>query len=143
LGCGADRGEVHRMIEDAPVLGINGPITVTVKKKRGKRRYSRGLRDLQTSNRGMTKASRRLVKAVARGMTTYLKESDKSGRKRRDGALRDFNLNVADAIGASLREASGIASDVARSFNTRGWRRSMRRSLKATARFNRRLFRAR
>jgi Family of unknown function (DUF6312) len=131
------------VIEDAPVLSTNGPITVTVERKRRKRRYSRGLRDLQTSNRGMVKASRRLVRAVSRGMTTYLKESDKSARKRRDGAVRDFNLNVSDALGASLRQASGIASDLARSFNTRGWRRSMRRSLKATARFNRRLFRAR
>ena len=131
------------MIEDTQLPTNNGPLVVQVKKKRGKRRYSRGLGDMQTTNRGFARASRRLTRAVARGMTTYLKESDKSARQKRDGALRDFNINVADAFGASLREASGIASDLARSFNTRGWRRSMRRSLKATARLNRRLFRAR
>jgi hypothetical protein len=76
-------------------------------------------------------------------MSTYLKESNKSARKKRDGAMRDFNLNVADAIGTSLREASGVTAGLARSLNTRGWRRSMRRLLKASARLNRRLFRAR
>jgi hypothetical protein len=76
-------------------------------------------------------------------MTRYLKESNKSARKRRDGALRDFGLNVADAIGAGLREASAVPPDLARTFSTRGWRKSVRRSLKATARINRQLFRAR
>jgi hypothetical protein len=119
------------------------PLVVEVGRKRRKKRYSRGLRDIQTTNRGLTRAGRRLVRAVDDGMTRYLKESNKSARKRRDGAWRDFGLNVADAIGAGLREASGIPPDLARTFNTRGWRKSMRRSLKATARFNRRFFRAR
>jgi hypothetical protein len=91
----------------------------------------------------MTKASRRLVRAVARGMATYLKESDKSARKKRDGAIRDFGLNVADALGTGVRASSGIPADLARTFNTRDWRRSVRRSLAATARFNRRILRAR
>jgi hypothetical protein len=119
------------------------PIVVEVDRKRRKKRYSRGLRDLQITNRGMARASRRLVRAVARGMGTYLKESDKSARKKRDGALRDFGLNSADALGTGLRELSALPGDVANTLNTRGWRRSMRRSLKATARFNRRLLRAR
>jgi hypothetical protein len=119
------------------------PLVVQVDKKKRKRRYSRGLRDLQTVNRGFARASRRSVRAVARGMTRYLKESDKSARKKRDGALRDFGLNVADALGTSLRKSSGIAADLARTFNTRGWRRSLRRSMKISARLNRRLFGAR
>jgi len=129
--------------ELVPATPSEAPIVVEVERKRRKRRYTRGVRDVQTTNRGFVKASRRLVRAVARGMSTYLKESDKSARKKRDGAMRDFNLNVADAIGTSLRQASGITADLARSLNTRGWRRSMRRSLKASARLNRRLFRLR
>jgi len=129
--------------ELVPATPSEAPIVVEVERKRRKRRYTRGVHDVQTTNRGFVKASRRLVRAVARGMSTYLKESDKSARKKRDGAMRDFNLNVADAIGTSLRQASGITADLARSLNTRGWRRSMRRSLKASARLNRRLFRLR
>ena len=129
--------------ELVPATPSEAPIVVEVERKRRKRRYTRGVRDVQTTNRGFVKASRRLVRAVARGMSTYLKESDKSARKKRDGAMRDFNLNVADAIGTSLRQASGITADLARSLNTRGWRRSMRRSLKASARLNRRMFRLR
>jgi len=120
-----------------------GPIVVEVDRKRRKKRYSRGLRDLQTTNRGVARASRRLLRAVERGMSTYLKESDKSARKRRDGALRDFGLNSADAFGRGLRELSDIPRDLARTFDTRGWRRTSRRTRKATARMNRQLFRAR
>ena len=116
------------------------PLVVQVDKNRRKKRYSRGLRDLQISNRGLARASRRLVKAVERGMRTYLKESNKSARKKSDGALRDMGLNMSDAIGSGLRELSGIPRDVARTLSTRSWRRSMRRSMKATARFNRRFF---
>jgi hypothetical protein len=119
------------------------PLVVRVEKKRRKKRYSRGLRDVQTTNRGFLKASRRLVRAVTRGMTTYLKESNKSARKKRDGALRDYGFNVSDAIGTSLTEVSGIPRDLVRSVSTRRWRRAMRRSLKATARLNRRLLGAR
>jgi hypothetical protein len=127
----------------APEAPLTAPIVVEIDRKRRKKRYSRGLRDIQTTSRGLTRTSRRLVQAVDEGMTRYLKESNRSARKRRDGALRDFSLNVADAIGAGLREASGAPSDLARTFNTRGWRKSMRRSLKATARMNRSLFRLR
>jgi hypothetical protein len=119
------------------------PLVVQVDKKRRKKRYSRGLRDLQISNRGLARTSRRLLKAVERGMKTYLKESNKSARKKRDGALRDMGRNVSDAIGSGLRELSGIPRDVARTLSTRSTRRSMRRSIKAAARFNRRLLRAR
>lgn len=128
--------------EESIGLGA-GPLVVRVDKKRRKKRYTRGLRDVQTTNRGFTRVSRRLVRAVSRGMTTYLKESNRSARKKRDGAWRDFGFNVSDAIATSLREASGIPRDVVRTVSTRRWRRAVRRSMKTTARFNRRLFRAR
>jgi hypothetical protein len=127
----------------APEAPLTTPIVVKIDRKRRKKRYSRGLRDIQTTNRGMTRASRRLVQAVDAGMTRYLKESDRSARKMRDGAWRDYGLNIADAFGAGLREASGVSSDLARTFNTRGSRKSMRRALKAVARINRRMFRLR
>jgi hypothetical protein len=133
-GCNTARRRARQLPGPTPSDGIY---------KHRKKRYTRGLRDIQTTNRGLTRASRRLVRAVDEGMTRYLKESNKSARKKRDGAWRDFGLNVSDAIGAGLREASWVPADLARTFNTRGWRKSMRRSMKATARFNRRLFRMR
>src|SRR5260370_7917125 len=103
-------------------------MVVKVQKKR-KRRYSPGLGDVQKSSRGLTKASRRLVRAVARGMATYLKESDKSARKRRDGAIRDFGLNVADALGTGVRASSGIPADLPRTLTPPHCRPSVPRSL--------------
>ncbi len=138
-------GPENELVESAPALSpeLAPPLVVQVDKKKRKKRYTRGLRDLQTTNRGFTRASRQLVRAVDEGMTRYLKESNRSAQKKRDGAWRDFGLNVADAIGAGLREASDVPADLARAFNTRGWRKSMRRSLKRSARLNRRLFRMR
>jgi len=121
----------------------SGPIFVRVDRKRRKKRFTRGLRDVQTTTRGVARVSRRLVRAVARGMDTYLKESNRSARKKRDGAWRDFGFNVSDAIGTSLREASGIPRDLVRTLSTRRQGRLMRRSIRAAARLNRRLFGAR
>jgi hypothetical protein len=129
--------------ESHQLVPTNGALVIEVDRKRRKKRYSRGLRDLQTTNRGMARASRRLVRAVERGIGTYLKESNRSARKKRDGAVRYFGLNSADAFGRSLREMSDIPADLARTFDTRGWRRMTRRSLKASARLNRQMFRAR
>jgi hypothetical protein len=123
---------------------MNAPVVVKVSRSRkGKRRYSRGLRDLQEAGRGLGKVSARLSKAVARGMRRYVRESDRSARKRRDGAIRDLDVNLADALGATLREVSRTPLDIARSLRPRSTRRALRRSLARAARFNRRLLRLR
>src|SRR5258706_546208 len=100
---------IEKLEVSEPVhVGMPKPIVVKTKKKK-KYKYSRGLKDLQVSGRKVNKASSRLVKAVAKGMTEYRKASDKSARKKRDGAIRDFGLNVAKGMGKGLRPSSGIA----------------------------------
>src|SRR6266536_3538316 len=78
-------------------IGIGRPIVVKSKKKK-KYRYSRGLKDLQRTGRSMTKVSSRLSRAVSKGVDTYRKSADKSARKKRDGAIRDFGLNAAKGL---------------------------------------------
>jgi hypothetical protein len=122
----------------------NPTVVVRVaRSKKGKRRYSRGLRDVQEVGRGLVRVSSRLSKAVARGMRRYVRESDRSARKRRDGAIRDLDVNLADALSATLREVSRTPVDIARSLRPRSTRRALRRSLARAARVNRRLFRLR
>jgi hypothetical protein len=76
-------------------------------------------------------------------MRRYVRESDKSARKRRDGAIRDLDVNLADALSATLRQVSRTPVDIARTLRPRSTRRALRRSLKRAARFNRRLLRLR
>src|SRR6266567_4085268 len=89
------------------------PLVVVKKKKKNKKiKYSRGLKDLQKSGRSLTKISARLARANARGMETYLKASDNSARKKRDGAMRDFGVNAAKGLGKSLRLSSRVPVDI-------------------------------
>ena len=109
------------------------PVLVTQPKKK-KRRYSRGLREVQQLERSVSKVSARVARAVAKGMTTYRKRSDKSARKKRDGAIRDFAVNLAEGVGKTMRDLSRVPADLARGLNTKRVRRRVRRTLRSTSR---------
>jgi hypothetical protein len=116
------------------------PIVINIKKKKKrKKRYSRGLKDLQQTGRGFTKLSSRLARSVYKGMERFRKASDKSASKKRDGALRDILLNMGKASSKSLRISSRIPLDLAKTMNQRSGRRIFRRQLSLMSRINRRL----
>ncbi len=116
--------------------GILKPVVLKTKKKK-KYKYSRGLRDIQRSSRGVAKVSLRLARSVIKGMDAYRKASDKSARKKRDGAIRDFGLNIAKGLGKSLRVSSRAPYDLARAMDQRGSRRLLRRQIRTTSRLAR------
>src|SRR5215831_17025018 len=116
--------------------GALKPVVFKTKKKK-KYKYSRGLKDLQKSSRGVAKVSSRLARSVAKGVDGYRKASDKSARKKRDGAIRDFNINVAKGMTRSLRTSSRIPVDLAQAFDQRGSRRFVRRQVRAASRIAR------
>lgn len=122
-------------------LDLSKPIVINVKKKK-KRKYSGGLKDMQLAGRRMSKVSSRMARSLTEGIDAYRKASDKSTRKKRDGALRDFNINVAKGISRSLRESSRMPFDLAKSMDTRGSRRIIRRQIRAVSRIGR-IFRLR
>ncbi len=103
------------------------PIVVKLKGKRKKRRRSsRGLKGVEKLNRGMSKASRRLSRAVAKGLDKYVSSSDKSAEKRRDGALIDMRRNMARAMGTTLSRSGKAFDDVAKSFSRKDNKRQVR-----------------
>ena len=112
------------------------PIVIKTKKKK-KFKYSRGLKDLQKSSRSTAKISSRLARSVSKGMDEYRKASDKSARKKRDGAIRDFGVNMAKGFSKSLRESSRMPYDLARAMDQRGSRRIVRRQIRAASRMAR------
>lgn len=116
---------------DAPRLSV---VKLTKKKKNKKIKYSRGLKDLQQSGRSLTRISARVARASAKGMETYLKASDKSARKKRDGAMLDFGENVARGASKTIRLSSRVPIDIARALTPASTRKRMRRQLKASAR---------
>ena len=90
------------MIEDKSKIELATPIVLEKKKKRIKR-YSRGLEDIQIVERHMTRATRRAVRSIEKGLSTYQRSRNTSARKIRDGAIVDFVPNVAKGMGRTVR----------------------------------------
>ncbi len=81
------------------------PLLLTVRKKKRKR-YSRGLRELQKDMQNQSKATSRLLSALAAGSEKYEARAKASAEKKRDGALRDHWKNSASAVRTTLRKSS-------------------------------------
>lgn len=96
-------------------------------KKRKKRKYSRGLKDIEKLELGLTDATRRLGHAIDGGLSTYQKSQKKSSRKKRDGAIKDALENWSKGLGIFLRQASDAPYDVTRTVNTKRLTRNFRK----------------
>ncbi|HSS75633.1 MAG TPA: hypothetical protein VLV54_02710 [Thermoanaerobaculia bacterium] len=94
----------------AEVASDQQPIVYERKKKKGKRKkkYSRGLKEPQRLEKGISRAAERIADAVADGFSEYRDRRDKSAGKKRDGAIKDAVRNV----GRGLEEAIGTAAKV-------------------------------
>lgn len=104
-----------------------GPIVLKLKRgKKNKKGYSKEFRDLQRSEAKLSKIAEKAARAAAKGAIVYNKARKKSAGNKRDGAMRDFGLNLAEGLSASLRRASSIPVDAAEAMNTKSSRRLMR-----------------
>jgi hypothetical protein len=100
-----------RVILHQSVRGKN----LTVKKK--KRRYSAGLGTIQHLERGVARSLETVSKGVARTFSEYSERSDKSARKKRDGALRDGIRNWTKALSKGMRVAGDAPYDFVKQVN--------------------------
>lgn len=122
---------------DTEPVQLPRPIVIKVRKKH-KRRYSRGLGDLQRVARGFSKLNSRAASAYASGFASFYKSSNKSSFKKRDGALRDFSRNLGKAASKSLRKGSRLPADAAVILSTGSARRAIRRQIQVISFINRR-----
>jgi hypothetical protein len=97
------------------------------KAKRGSSRVARRLEDIE---KRLSKAARRVTKAVNRGMSEYQDQRDKSASRRRDGALVDIYENVSRGVSRAISESSPLLVDVSKAFNTKKNRRRIRKTLR-------------
>jgi hypothetical protein len=84
----------------------------TKKKKKGKKKYSKGSRDLQELGHAFTKGAYRMSNAVAVGLDTFHRQQSKSARKKRDGMMRDAMKNWARGFRDGTVEAAKAPYDV-------------------------------
>jgi hypothetical protein len=108
------------------------------KKNRKRKKYSRGLKNVQRLEDGLTLASKRLGSGVERGFGNYRKRRNKSARRKKDGAVRDWLENSSGGLSNGLRVASDAPYDVARKLNSKRFGKQFRDSIRF---FTRPLFR--
>lgn len=111
---------------------LTTPIVYDFKRRggRGKKKYSRGLKDIQRLEDGLSQAARRLGRATERGLDTYRTRRNKSARRKKDGPIRDGLENVSIGFGRALRVASDAPYDVARKVNSKKFSRQLRNTIR-------------
>ena len=92
-----------------------------------KRKYSKGLRGVQEFERHAARALHRIVRSVDDGLEKWRAATDRSARKRRDGAIRDALENSAGALEVQMRGLSRVPVDVARAVRSLKVRKIVRR----------------
>jgi len=76
--------------------------------------------------RRVSRALRRVTRAMNHGMNTYIDQRNDSRDRRKDGVVVDFMENVSYGVSKTMAEASPLVHDLAEAWNTRMLRRQMR-----------------
>jgi hypothetical protein len=90
------------------------PVVYRTSKKRRKRKYTNGLKQVQKMGLGVVRASDRLSDGLDRGFSTFRERTKSSSKKKRDGAIIDAVKNFTKAAAKSLRNTSKAPNDVLR-----------------------------
>lgn len=99
--------------------GVARPVAdVPTTKPRRKRKYSKNLRDIQKFERNASRALQRVAGSVEAGVREWRKATNRSARRKRDGAIRDALDNYAKATGKQLRVMSRAPADLVRAFRS-------------------------
>lgn len=98
------------------------------KKKRGRRKkkYTRGTKAPQRFLFGTSRAAYRVANSFSRGLSTFVKRSNRSGKKRRDGMLRDSLRNASRAFGRTASQFGRAPYEIAKRIGTGRVRRTFR-----------------
>jgi|SwirhirootsSR1_FD_contig_21_1834016_length_1030_multi_4_in_0_out_0_2 hypothetical protein len=101
---------------------FTAPIVMTLDRrssKKGRKRYSQGTKGTQRFLFGVSKAGFRVSDSFSRGFDTFVKRSNRSARKRKDGYVRDSLENASRGVGKGLSTLGRAPYDVARRIPTR------------------------
>lgn len=100
-------------------------ITVYEYRRRGKR-YSKGWKDSQIIERDVSRSAERLADAASDGLNRYRRSRNRSAKKKKDGAIKDFVRNVGRGAEDALRTGSKAPSDLTRRATSKRLKRTLR-----------------
>ncbi len=112
------------------------PIVIKRRKKGKKKKTTFRSADLQRSERHLTRAMRRTIRATDIGVVRYRKASKKSAKKSDEGMIVDFVPNALESTAVTARELTLVPLDLMRAAYTPQTRRLLRRSIRATMRLS-------
>jgi hypothetical protein len=95
-------------------------------KKNKRRKYSKGLRSMQSSEVALSRAANRLASAVADGISEYRRRRDRDSLKRRDGLILSYLPSLGRGVSRVVREASDVPYDLSRAIDHREFRNALR-----------------
>lgn len=95
------------------------PIVYERKRSKGKKKYSRGLKDPQKLEVDASRAAHRIARAVADGFSEYRSERDKSARRKRNGAIKDAVRNTGRGLSEAIDTAARAPRDLTRRATTK------------------------
>ena len=89
---------------------------------------SKGTKRLMEIDRRVTKAVRRVTRALDNGVAEYSERRDKSKVARKDGVVTDFVENVAYGLSKAVSTASPLIHDAAELVNSAPVRKQVRKA---------------
>ena len=111
--------------EPSPIVLAQPIVLRRRKKKKRKKRYTSGLKDIQRLSHGVMESSEQVFKGGRDTLRTFRKRSDKSARKRRDGALKDLPENFGRALQDGMEASARAPYELLRQVSTkRAWRQT-------------------
>ena len=100
----------------------------TPEKKKKKR--TRGTRVMQDGHTHLSKAARKMAKAVEKGIGGYIRRSDKSAGKRRDGAIVDAPRNFVRAASNAMSDVGTAIDEAGKGLDSRKFAKEVRRGVR-------------
>jgi hypothetical protein len=102
---------------------ITSAIVLRRDKKKNRDRYTEGTKSSQRLAFGISKAGYRVANSFAEGMNTFVKRSDDSRERRKDGFIRDSLRNASRGISDGFEELGKAPMEIADRIGTRQvWR---------------------
>src|SRR6185503_1378241 len=119
----SDSGDTTAAAAPAVVeYGAVWPRPIVYEYRRGgrrKKRYSKCYKDGQLIERDVSRAAERAGDALSDGFRRYRRERNRSARRKKDGAIKDFARNVGRGLERALRTGSRVPSDLTRRATTK------------------------
>ena len=120
------------MFQETKKYVLDTPIVFERRSKSKKRSVT--LRDASETERHLSRAAHRTVRAADKGLRTYRKQRKQSAARQEDGALVDFIPNTLKGSAVMLRELSLVPLDLLRAAYSPQVRRITRRTIRSVSR---------